>query len=249
MKIAVAGKGGVGKTTLVALLAREAVAAGYRVLAVDADPDANLATTLGFPEPVSPLADEEELVAERVGSGGFIRLNPTVDDIPDRYTVERDGIRLIVLGGIRGGDEGCACPANVLLKSLLAHLLLKERDAVFLDMEAGIEHLGRGTVKNVDALLLIVESDRKTLETAERTVSLARELGIERILAIGNKVREDDELDEIRVRLPKGIPLIGSVPYLDAVRAAARQGPLPAERPDASLRALFAVVEGLVRPS
>jgi len=166
MKLAVAGKGGVGKTTLVALLAREAAEAGYRVLVVDADPDANLATTLGFPYPISALAEESELVAERVGSGGFVRLNPTVDDIPERYAVERNGIRLIVLGGIRGGDEGCACPANVLLKSLLAHLLVKERDAVLLDMEAGIEHLGRGTVKNVDALLLIVESDRKTLETA-----------------------------------------------------------------------------------
>ena len=243
MKLAVAGKGGVGKTTLVALLAREAAEAGYRVLVVDADPDANLATTLGFPYPISALAEESELVAERVGSGGFVRLNPTVDDIPERYAVERNGIRLIVLGGIRGGDEGCACPANVLLKSLLAHLLVKERDAVLLDMEAGIEHLGRGTVKNVDALLLIVESDRKTLETAERTVALARDLGIERILAVVNRVTEPEEVDEVRQALPQGIPIVGSIPYLETVRAAARRGPLPPERPDASLKSLFETIE------
>jgi len=249
MKLAVAGKGGVGKTTLVALLAREAVDAGYRVLVVDADPDANLATTLGFPEPIAPLANEEELVAERAGSGGFVRLNPTVDDIPDRYTVEREGIRLIVLGGIRGGDEGCACPANVLLKSLLAHLLLQERDAVLLDMEAGIEHLGRGTVRNVDALLLIVESDRKTLETAERTVALARDLGIERILAVANKVYEDEEIDEIRQGLPDGIAIVGVVPYVDAIRAAARTGSLPPERPDNSFRELFSAIEAKLKSS
>lgn len=243
MKIAIAGKGGVGKTTLVALLAREAVTAGYRVLVVDADPDANLATTLGFPEPLAPLANEEELVAERVGSGGFVRLNPTVDDIPARYTVERDGIRLIVLGGVRGGDEGCACPANVLLKSLLAHLLLRERDAVLLDMEAGIEHLGRGTVKSVDALLVVVESDRKTLETAERTVDLARDLGIERILAVVNRVREDEDVDVVRRALPEEIPIVGSIPELESIRASARQGALPPERPDEALRILFEAVE------
>jgi len=243
MKLAVAGKGGVGKTTLVALLAREAVEAGYRVLAVDADPDANLATTLGFPEPISPLANEEELVAERAGSGGFVRLNPTVDDIPEHYTVERDGIRLIVLGGIRGGDRGCACPANVLLKSLLAHLLLKERDVVLLDMEAGIEHLGRGTVKSVDGLLLIVESDRKTLETAERTVALAHEIGIERILAVINRVREAAEVEEVRAALPDGVDVVGAVPELESIRAASRRGPLPPERPDVVVRELFLAIE------
>jgi CO dehydrogenase maturation factor len=243
VKLAVAGKGGVGKTTIVALLAREAVENGYRVLVVDADPDANLATTLGFPEPIAPLANEEELVAERAGSGGFVRLNPTVDDIPDRYTVERDGIRLIVLGGIRGGGQGCACPANVLLRTLLAHLLLRERDVVLVDMEAGIEHLGRGTTRSVDALILIVESDRKTLETADRTVGLAREIGIERILAVANKVREEEEIDEIRSHLLDEIPIVGAIPYVETIRTASRTGPLPPGRPDGSLRKLFTAIE------
>ena len=243
MKLAIAGKGGVGKTTLVGLLAREAVRHGYRVLVVDADPDANLATTLGFPDPVAPLAEEQALIAQRTGSGGFIRLNPTVDDIPGRYAVERDGVRLLVLGGVRGGGEGCACPANVLLKALLDHLLLQERDALLLDMEAGIEHLGRGTVRSVDALLLIVESDRKTIETAERTVLLARDLGIECVLAVANKVRDEAEISEIETALPNDIHVIGAIPYLEELRLAARRGPLPDEPPHEAFAALFETLE------
>jgi len=243
MKLAVAGKGGVGKTTLVALLAREAAGRGYRVLVVDADSDPNLATTLGVTDPVAPLANEEELVAERAGTGGFIRLNPTVDDIPARYTVERDGIRLLVLGGIRGAGAGCACPANALLKALLAHLLVKEKDVVLLDMEAGIEHLGRGTVRNVDALLVVVDSDRKTLETAERSVSLARDLGIARVLAVGNRVYDGDDAAEIRGGLPDGVPLVASIPYLDALRIAGRRGPLPDGLTHPAVPDLFADLE------
>lgn len=243
MRIAVAGKGGVGKTTIVALLAREAAAGGHPVLVVDADPDANLATTLGFSEPIQPLANDEELVAERAGLGGFVRLNPTVDDIPDRYTVRRGGIRLIVLGGIRGGGQGCACPANVLLRSLLAHLLLKERDVVFLDMEAGIEHLGRGTVRDVDALLLVVESDRKTLETAHRSVALASQIGIEQILAVANRVRDDEDLSEVRRGLPEGVRLLGSLPYDDELRIAARSGGIPEDKLLAAIPALFRSLE------
>ncbi len=243
MKLAVAGKGGVGKTSLVALLAREAAARSYRVLAVDGDPDSNLATTLGFPNPVAPLAEEDALVAERVGGGGFIKLNPTVDDIPDRYAVERDGIRLLVLGGIRGGGMGCACPANTLLKALIVHLMLQEDDAVIVDMEAGIEHLGRGTVQGVDALLLVVESDVRSLETVERTSSLAREIGIKRILAVANKVRDPEELAEIERLLPSGVPIAGVIPYIDALRITARHGPLPADQRFPAIKKLFSRLE------
>ena len=149
MKLAVAGKGGVGKTTLVALLAREAVARGYRVIAVDADPDSNLAMTLGIDQPIVTLAEERELIKERVGAEGFVKLNPTVDDIPDRYSVEQDGIRLLVLGGVRRGGGGCACPANTLLQSLLRHLFLQAGEVVIVDIRGEQVQLGINAPRDV----------------------------------------------------------------------------------------------------
>jgi len=249
MKLAVAGKGGVGKTTLVALLAREAVARGYRVLAVDADPDANLAMTLGFPEPIAPLAEERRLIAERVGPGGLIRLNPIVDDIPDRYAVERDGIRLLVLGGIRQGGGGCACSANVLLKTLLHHLLAQQSEVVLVDMEAGIEHLGRGTVEAVDALLVVVEADRRALETAAKTDRLAREIGLDQIVAVGNKIKSPDEEIGIREMLPEGLSLLGVLPYLEELRGTAHTGCLPEGLVSPAVHDLFDRLEGTIAPT
>ena len=243
MKLAVAGKGGVGKTTLVALLAREAVARGYRVIAVDADPDANLAMTLGIDRPIVTLAEERELIRERVGEGGLVKLNPTVDDIPDRYAVEHDGIRLLVLGGIRKGGGGCACPANTLLQSLLRHLFLRAGEVVIVDMEAGIEHLGRGTVRGVDALLVVVETDRRTLATAGRIVGLAREIGLSHILAVGNKPRTPEEEDAIRAGLPEGIPLLGVIPYQEELRTIGPTGALPPGSSPAAVQRLFALLE------
>lgn len=249
MKLAVAGKGGVGKTTLVALLAREAVARGYRVLAVDADPDANLATTLGFPEPIAPLAEERELIADRAGPGGLIRLNPTVDDIPDRYAVERDGIRLLVLGGIRQGGGGCACSANSLLKALLHHLLAQQSEVVLVDMEAGIEHLGRGTVEAVDALLVVVEADRRALETVAKTNRLAREIGLERVVAVGNKIKSPNEEIGIREMLPEGLSLLGVLPYLGELRGTAHTGCLPEGPAPPAVHDLFDRLEGTIAPT
>jgi len=244
MKLAVAGKGGVGKTTLVALLAREAVTRGYRVIAVDADSDANLAMTLGFPEPIIPLATEWDLIADRAGTGGLIKLNPTVDDIPDRYSVEQNGIRLLVLGGVRQGGGGCACPANALLHSLLRHLFLRQGEVVLVDMEAGIEHLGRGTVQGVDALIVVVEGDRRSLETAARIVHLAHEIGLDRILAVGNKIRQPEEEALIREGLPDGIPLLSVLSYLEEIRATGLSGnPHEGSSPPA-VQDLFTLLEG-----
>jgi len=244
MKLAVAGKGGVGKTTLVALLAREAVARGYRVIAVDADPDANLAMTLGIYTPIVTLAEERELIKERVGAEGLVKLNPTVDDIPDRYSVEQDGIQLLVLGGVRQGGGGCACPANALLRSLLRHLFLREGEVVLVDMEAGIEHLGRGTVQGVDALIVVVEADRRSLETAARIVHLAHEIGLDRILAAGNKIRQPEEEALIREGLPDSIPLLSVLPYLEELRATGLSGNLREGSSPPAVQDLFTLLEG-----
>lgn len=167
MKIAVSGKGGVGKTTLTALLCTSFHRAGYRVTAVDADPDANLASTLGFPEPdtITPIVELKELIAERTGTepgsmGTFFKLNPRVDDIPDKYGVTHNGIRLLVMGMIKKAGTGCYCPENALVRELVGHLLLGKDDVVIMDMEAGIEHLGRGTAGDVDAFIIVVEPGR-----------------------------------------------------------------------------------------
>ncbi len=220
MKIAISGKGGVGKTTLCVLLAREAVAQGQRVLAVDADPNPTLATTLGFPQEIQPLIELEALIAERVGSG-FLKLNPKVDDIPQQFAAEKDGIKLIVMGPIRQGGGGCACPQNTFLKSLIQHLVLERDELVLLDFEAGLEPLGRATAQGVDALLVVVEPDRASLLTAERIYKLAQEIGVREIFAVANKVRDPSEADYIREHLQ--IPLAGTLPYSEALR---RRGPL-----------------------
>lgn len=219
MKIAISGKGGVGKTTLCALLAREAAGQGRRVLAVDADPNPTLAMMLGFPEEITPLVELKELMEERMGSlEGFLRLNPKVDDIPERFSVERDGIKLLVMGPIRQGGGGCACPQNTFLKSLLQHLVLERDELILLDFEAGLEPLGRATAQGVDALLIVVEPDGASVVTAKRIDSLAQQIGVRRIFAVANKIREPGELRTIQENLE--IEVIGALPYSERLRVA-----------------------------
>lgn len=219
MKIAISGKGGVGKTTLCALLAQEAVAQGRRVLAVDADPNPTLAMALGFPHEITPLVELKELLEERMGSlEGFLRLNPKVDDIPERFAVERDGIKLLVMGPIRQGGSGCACPQNTFLKSLLQHLVLERDELILLDFEAGLEPLGRATAQGVDTLLIVVEPDGASLLTARRIHTLAQEIGVRKILAVANKVREPTDIELITKGLAAAMPLGGVLPYSDVLR-------------------------------
>jgi CO dehydrogenase maturation factor len=229
MKIAISGKGGVGKTTVTAILARLLQQAGYRVLLIDADPDANLAATLGFPNALElvPIVEMKELIQERMGLEdletvrSYFRLNPQVDDIPERYSHEHDGLRLLVMGEIRQAGRGCACPENTFVRELMAHLLLEEKDVVLMDMEAGIEHLGRGTARAVDLLLVVVEPGLRSMETARKIRSLAAELGIAQVWAVANRVRCDEERALIAEQL-KGWNLLGFLPYSEGVAAGGR---------------------------
>lgn len=220
MKIAVTGKGGVGKTTLSAGLAALFARDGARVIAVDADPDSNLAATLGFPDPegIRPIAAMQELIAERTGAqpgvaGTYFSLNPRVDDIPESYCPLHEGVRLLVMGGAnREGGSGCLCPESAFLRALMSHLLFGRNDVVIMDMEAGVEHLTRGTARAVDALVVVVEPGGRSLETAGRIRRLAADLGIGRVWVAANKVRDDRDRQFVERGLP-GLEIAAFVPY------------------------------------
>ncbi len=223
MKIAISGKGGVGKTLLSSMLSRVFAESGYSVIAIDADPDANLAATLGFPNPekITPISEMSDLIEERTGvkpgqTAPYFRLNPKVDDIPEKYALKQDGIKLMRMGRIKKGGTGCYCPENALLKALLAHLLVARNEVVILDMEAGIEHLGRGTASMVDKLLVVVEPGRRSIETALNIKELAAEIGLRNIAVVGNKVRTQSDREFLISSLP-GFEFLGFIPYDQAI--------------------------------
>lgn len=225
MKIAVSGKGGVGKTTLSSLLARYWARKGYRVLAVDADPDANLGSALGIDTSgITPIAKMEDLIYERTESkkgtvGGFFKMNPKVDDLPEALGREKDGVRLLIMGTVKKGGGGCICPESVLLKALINHLVLYEKDLVIMDMEAGIEHLGRGTAQGVDRLLIVVEPGQRSIETADKVRQLTQDIGLKNIAAVGSKVHSPDQAKFLKEHLGT-IPLIGIIPFSEEIARA-----------------------------
>jgi CO dehydrogenase maturation factor len=219
MKIAIGGKGGVGKTLLAALLSRTFAESGYAVIAIDADPDGNLAATLGFshPDQIVPISEMSDLIEERTGakpgkSGGFFKLNPKVDDLPDEYSQEHRGIKLMVMGRLKKGGSGCYCPENALLRALVSHLLLARDEVVILDMEAGIEHLGRATARAVDKLIIVVEPGQRSVDSAYRVNKLAKDIGLENIAVVGNKVRRPEDEEFLATSLA-GFEFLGLVPY------------------------------------
>ena len=234
-KLAITGKGGVGKTTLASVLARLYAAEGHKVLAIDADPDANLGAALGISNKelgrITPIAQLEELIHERTGSkpgtiGGMFKLNPQVDDIPDRSSISKDGIRLLVLGTVKKGGSGCICPESALLKSLLTHLLLRRDEMVILDMEAGIEHLGRGTAAAVDAFITVVEPGMRSLETAQAVRKLAEDIGIKKCYVVGNKVIGNEDRKFISDNLPE-FEVLGFISFNPKIIEADRKGVSP----------------------
>ncbi|MBN2325285.1 MAG: AAA family ATPase [Spirochaetes bacterium] len=230
MKLAVTGKGGVGKTTFCALLSHALIKKGHKVLLIDADPDMNLATVIGIPEEtkITPIVELKELIAERTGvepgkPAPLFKMNPRVDDIPDRFCVSHNGMKLIVMGTIRSGGGGCACPENAFLKSLLSYLVVATDEWVILDMEAGIEHLGRGTAIGVDCMIVVVEPNRTSIETADRIKRLAGEIGIKRVLLVGNKTETKEEREYLS-KHTEGHEIIGFLDISDGIRNLSRTG-------------------------
>jgi CO dehydrogenase maturation factor len=232
MKLAITGKGGVGKTTLTALLAQAYADVGRQVLAVDADPSPCLAGALGFPSELRselhPIAEMDALIEERTGAkpgtvGGFFTLNPRVDDIPERFSVLHRGVRLLEMGSVELGGSGCICPEAAMLKTLFTHLLFRKDDILLLDMYAGVEHLGRATVDFVDAMLVVVEPTRRSLGTAAQIKKLASDIGLMRLYLVGNKVRNEEEAKFLESESPN-IPLLGYLPADLKVQEADRLG-------------------------
>jgi len=233
MKLAVSGKGGVGKTTFSALLIRTLSDMGKKVLAIDADPDANLAAALGIEgsERITPIAEMKEMIFERTGAqpgtiGGFFSLNPQVDDLPDTLSARKDNIKLMRLGSVKKGGSGCLCPESTLLKALVRHIVLARDEVVVMDMEAGIEHLGRATAKAVDKLIVVVEPGRRSIDTAEHIRKLASEINLNRIWIVGNKIRSPKDEAFIRENLAD-FDILGFLPYADALIEADLQGHSP----------------------
>lgn len=222
LKIAVSGKGGVGKTTVAGAIARSWALNGKRVLAVDADPVNHLADMLGIPEDnrPEPLSSMNELIEERTGVapgmsfGKLFRMNPKVDDIPARYSVAApNGARLLVLGTIDLAGSGCFCPESALLRTLIDHLVLMSDDYLVVDMEAGLEHLGRGSSRGIDLLLIVVEPGHRSIETAEKIRALADGIGIRRVKIVMNKVDSRSAADQVSAMLKEsGLQIIGCVP-------------------------------------
>ena len=243
-KLAITGKGGVGKTTLAALLAHLYALEGRTVLAVDADPDANLASALGFPEElvqeIAPITELKDLIAERTGTqpgtfGGMFKLNPRVDDIPDRYAVSHQGVRLLTLGTIDHGGSGCICPESTLLRALMQHLIIRSSEAIIMDMEAGLEHLGRATAGSMDAFIVVVEPGRRSIQTAKAVRRLASDIGIDMVYVVGNKIRNDRDRTFILDNLP-GDVILGFLSYSQLAIEADLQG-----------KAIFDMDPGLVQ--
>lgn len=244
MKIAISGKGGVGKTTLSAFLCRWFGDRGHTVLAIDADPATNLGAALAIPgaESLPPITEMKDLIEERTGAkpgsvGGFFKLNPKVDDLPEKVAISDGNIRLMIMGGVQQGGTGCLCPENALLKSLVSHLMLGRGEVVVMDMAAGLEHFGRATAQAVDRLLIVVEPGRRSIDVAQRIRTLAGDIGLKNLYIVGNKVRGSGDREFLQKAL-EGFPFLGLIPYDERIIEADLKGEFASDVSDATRAAL-----------
>ncbi|MGN0354101.1 MAG: AAA family ATPase [Muricoprocola sp.] len=249
MKIAVTGKGGVGKTTFAATLARLYADEGRQVLAADVDPDANLGLALGFSaeelDSIVPITKMRKLIEERTGatgSGAFYNLNPKVSDIPDTYAKTCNGVKLLVLGTVDTANSGCVCPEHVMLKRIISNLILRRDDVVILDMEAGLEHLGRGTTEGMDQFVVVVEPGARSVQTYRNVKRLATGLGVKQVRVVANKVRDEEDEEFIRSQIPQE-DLLGFIHYNKEVIDADRQGSSPYDFSETAVREIKAIKE------
>jgi len=242
MKIAISGKGGVGKTTVAAFLIKSLQQRGKSVLAIDADPDANLAQALGVKNAfeITPISEMKSLIEERtetkIGTmGGFFKMNPKVSDLPETLSIDADGVKLMVLGGVKAAEAGCICPQSILLKVLVSHLILARNEVVVLDMEAGLEHLGRGTARAVDKMIVVVEPGRRSVETARQIKELSEELGIKNLLIVGNKIRSEKDKDFLLTNMID-FNFLGFLPFNERIIEADLDGRPPYEKDPEGLK-------------
>ena len=233
MKLAITGKGGVGKTTLSSTLARLYADEGRTVLAADVDPDANLGLALGLTQEevdsIVPISKMRTLVEERTGataSNKFFKLNPQVSDIPDTFSKEINGVKLLVMGTVDVGGSGCVCPEHVMLKSILSALTYRQNDVVIMDMEAGLEHLGRGTAANMDQFIVVIEPGSRSVQTYHNVKRLANDLGEKRVRVVANKVRDEKDEQFVKNAIPEE-DLLGIIHYNLEVMDADRNGQSP----------------------